>query len=512
MFPGAARRCSPNRETGEFMVPSVDRASPLRRAFDQIRRTDFPVLVLVGMVALWIALFGVLVWQRHDRFGSFGFDMGIFDQAVWLAARGESFITVRGLDLFGHHANVAFYLLAPFSWLGAGAHFLNLLQVTTLALGAVPLYLLGRHRELSPWIALAPAAAYLLHPSTQFLAWELFHPETVAIAPLLFAYVAAVKQRWGWYAGLLVFAVAWKEDLALAAFAIGLIVLIRGHRKIGGLTMGLSLAWFLVVNRILLSAVNGEGAFYDQFYGDLGGSPFDIAWTGLVHPTQVLSKFADASAVEFVWQLAAPFALLALASPLVLLVAVPQLVANILSVNEFTREITFHYAAVPLAALALASVEGLARVARSVHVRRALAVGLLVTALAGTVRWGPSPIGERWDEGFWPRAGDPRKETKDLAVDLVPDGVSVSASYQFVPHLTHREGIYEFPNPFRERNWGVQGENTHDPATVEWLAVDTRITGRSDRAVLEAQLSTGAWDVVLDEDGILVARRRAPRS
>jgi len=114
--------------------------------------------VLAVLVVGWALTFGVLAWQRHDRFASFGFDMGIFDQAVWLAARGKSFITVRGLDLFGHHANVAFYLLAPFSWLGAGPHFLNLLQVAALSVSAVPLFLLGRHRGLSPWLALVPAA------------------------------------------------------------------------------------------------------------------------------------------------------------------------------------------------------------------------------------------------------------------------------------------------------------------------------------------------------------------
>ena len=185
--------------------------------------------VLAAAVVLFVVIFGVLVWQRHDRFGSFGFDMGIYDQAVWMAARGKSFLTTRGLDLFGHHANVSFYLLAPFSWLGAGPHFLNLLQVGALALTAVPLYLLGRHRGLAPWIALAPAVAFLLHPSTGLLAWELFHPETVAVVFLAFAYLAAAKERWHWYAVLLVVAVGWKEDVALFAFFLGVLLAVRGH-------------------------------------------------------------------------------------------------------------------------------------------------------------------------------------------------------------------------------------------------------------------------------------------
>lgn len=463
---------------------------------------------LAGVVVVWGVVFGVLVWRRHDRFGSFGFDMGIFDQAVWLAAHGRSFITVRGLDVFGHHANVAFYLLAPFSWLGAGPQFLNLFQVAALSLSAVPLYLLGRFRGLSPWVALVPAAAFLLHPSTGFLAWELFHPETVAVVFLLSAYLASVRRQWGPYAVLLVLAVAWKEDVALAAFFLGLLVAVRGDRRSGAWTMVLSLGWFFFVNRVLLGAVNGEGAFYDEFFGDLGGSPFEIAWTAFVHPAQLAEKFTSSDARGYLWQMVAPFALVSLAAPLVVLLAVPQVVGNLLSINAFTRDITFHYSALPLGALALASVEGLARFRHDRRAVSALAGLMLAASVFGALGWGVSPIGDRYDEGFWPRAGDPRREDKEAAVALVPDGAAVSATYHFVPHLSGRERVYEFPNPFGERNWGVRGEGTHDPGVVEWLAVDTQIMGAEDRATLQRALGGGDFAVVFDSDGIIVARAR----
>lgn len=468
-------------------------------------------LALIGMIALWVAIMGILVWRRHDRFGSFGFDMGIYDQAVWLAAHGESFITVRGLDLFGHHANVAFYLLAPFSWLGAGPHFLNLLQVASLALSAVPLYLLGRDRLASPWLALVIPAAFLLHPSTQFLAWELFHPETMAITPLLFAYWAATRQRWGWYAGLMVFAVAWKEDVALAAFMIGLVVLVRGHRRAGLTTMGLSLGWFLFVNRILLTAVNGHGAFYDQFYGDLGNNPFEIVGTAVSDPGVVIERVTSPDSLEFLWQLAAPFGLVPLLAPLVLLLGVPQLVADLLSIHSFTREITFHYAAMPMAALALAAVEGLGWLRRRIPWSGGTAVVaavVMVSAVLGTVQWGPSPIGARYDQGYWPKAGDPAKTAKELAVAVVPDSAGVSATYAFVAHLSHRRNVYEFPNPFHERNWGVRGEDTHSPRIVDWLVADVRSMGQEDRELAESIVRSPDWEIVLEHDGVTVARRR----
>src|SRR3712207_7854752 len=43
--------------------------------------------------------------------------------------RGEMFVTVRGLNVLGHHMNLALYLLAPFYRIGAGPEFLAFAQI-----------------------------------------------------------------------------------------------------------------------------------------------------------------------------------------------------------------------------------------------------------------------------------------------------------------------------------------------------------------------------------------------
>ena len=62
-------------------------------------------------IAVWIVVFGVLVWRRHALYGTIDFDLGIHDQSVWLLSRGHSFTTVRGLPVFGHHATFGYFLL-----------------------------------------------------------------------------------------------------------------------------------------------------------------------------------------------------------------------------------------------------------------------------------------------------------------------------------------------------------------------------------------------------------------
>ena len=51
--------------------------------------------------------------------------------------------------------------------------------------------LLGRDVLRSRWCGVALAVALLLNPTYQWLMWEFFHPDAVAIGPLLFAYWAA---------------------------------------------------------------------------------------------------------------------------------------------------------------------------------------------------------------------------------------------------------------------------------------------------------------------------------
>src|ERR1700738_4858758 len=62
---------------------------------------------LASMVGLYCLMFGFLVYRQHSNFATFGFDIGIHDQGIWLASRGRStFVTVRGLDYFAHHVNL----------------------------------------------------------------------------------------------------------------------------------------------------------------------------------------------------------------------------------------------------------------------------------------------------------------------------------------------------------------------------------------------------------------------
>jgi hypothetical protein len=216
--------------------------SPWRRIVEQRE----PVLLLAAMMLVYFAVFGTLTWRQHANFRTLGYDMGIYDQAIWLLSRFETpFVTVRGLNYFGHHVNAVTMLLIPFYWLGAGPKFLYLVETAAIAAGAVPIWLLGRDRLANPWIALGPAAASCCIRPCGGSTGGTSIPTRSSLPPpvrLLARYTPTL--------GLVLVAVAvtlsCKEDAALAVFGLGVLLLLRRQWRVGALTAAVGLIYFQV--------------------------------------------------------------------------------------------------------------------------------------------------------------------------------------------------------------------------------------------------------------------------
>jgi uncharacterized membrane protein len=469
-----------------------------------------PLLLLHIAVGVAIVVFGRLVIWRQNRFGTFDHDLGIWDQAVWLLARGDQFITVRGLEVFGFHASPGLFLLTPLSWLGLGPNGLNMIMLATMALGAVPVYRIAQHHLGDDRHALVPALAFLVSHSNQWMVWETFHPEPIAVTFLLLAYLAALEGRWRAYTGWLVLAMSWKEDVALVAVMLGVVLAVRGRRTVGSwlaaragqpvrlgppgtrragvITLVGASCWFLVATQILIPAFSPGGNFTENLFGDLGGSAPEIATSLVTEPDLVIAHLEASDPLSYLHRLTASFGFVPLLAPMTLLFGLPQSAINLLAIYDFFWTTQHHYVALPLFATTVSAVEGLARL-RWLPLRRA-ALALMVTgAFYTTVSWGLSPLSHQYRVGYWPLEPDPQWQASLSEAVALPDGDdAVSAMYYLVPHLTHRERIYTFPNPWKPSNWGVAGENPHDPAAVDWLLANPSSLDEIDRAVLVAVL------------------------
>ena len=459
------------------------------------------------MMVAWSVLFIRLGWLRQDRYAVPGFDTGIYDQGIWLLSQfKEPFVTIRGLNLFGHHMNISLLALVPFYWLGAGVHFLIAVQVLAQASGAIAVYLLARDRLQDRWMGVAMAAVLLLNPTYQFLTWEFFHPDALAISPLLFAYWASTRRRWGWYAVSLALAMACKEDVALLVLVLGVLVAIKGDRRVGAITSAVAVAWFAFATRVLIPSFNDIGPFYDSFFGKFGKGPIEVAGNVVRHPGAAFEVATEPDRMSYYRMMLAPVAFLPFASLRTLVLAGPMVAVNVLSTFPYQREYRYHWSSLVLVGVILATIEGIAVLGRTIGLRRFLVGLVCATSFGASVAWGVSPVSVKYKQGFWPFGPDARHEAKKQAKALIPPGEAVSAIYFMAPQLSHREKVYEFPAPWKPANWGVNGENLHDPAAVRWLILDRTLLNPEDKAMLE-ELLDGQFELRYDRDDMVVAER-----
>lgn len=501
-----------------------------RRRERLLRSITVPQCTLAGVMVVYAVFYVHHLNLMHDRYWTTGYDLGIFDQATWLVARGHSFITIRGLDFWGHHVNIGLLLFAPASWLGAGPKFLDAAMVVAFVLGARAVYRIAMHHLHHEWLAAVLAIAYLLQTGAQWVLHETFHPEVLAIAPMLYAYLAVLEGRWRAYAFWLVLAASWKEDVAITIAMLGLVVAWRGHRRAGAATFVTAVAYYFFCTKVLLPHYTTAGPFYSEFLGNLGDTPGELAKNMVLHPTRFTDQLQRAKWYQYPRDLAQPYAFTSFLSLPGLVLALPQMLLNLFTQHSYAWSVRWHYSSMPTVGFTIASVEGVrnlrtwasrwTRVAQPArrHLARTVAGVVLVCSVAMSIAWSPS-WGVRYrDFGVWPLDPNPHVAVLERAVSLVPDDVVVAVSYNFSTHLGHRERIYEFPNPWRASYWGVDDRLPDgrvvawpplpDPDTVTWLAIDRGTLGNDSRTLLSAVLASGQWEILLNDEDVVVARRR----
>jgi hypothetical protein len=114
-----------------------------------------------------------------------------------------------------------------------------------------------------------------------------------------------------------------------------------------------------------------------------------------------------------------------------------------------------------------------------------------------------------YHDGEWARASVTSR-AEAAAVEQVPAGAGVSASYSMDTHLTHRVHIFEWPNPFKTANWGIGDRDPLPASDVSYLVLDTNLNADT-RPLLDRLLGPGgSFRVVWQRQTIIVARRVGP--
>jgi uncharacterized membrane protein len=467
-------------------------------------------LVVLGLVvAAFVGVFVAQTWALHRHFGTYGFDLGIYDQGTWLLSRLKApFVTVRGLNLFGEHASYILVLVAPLYRIWADPRLLLLLQALALALPAWVIYRLGARHLANPAAGLAVAVAYLAFPGMQWaLTWQ-FHPETLAAAFLALAALAADGRRHRLMTLWLALALLCREDVGLVVAGFGGLLMLSGQKSVGRRVLIAGLAYWVLATFLFIPWANARQTnLFEINYGVTGVGPIALLRALPSMAGRALATALSNQGFGYLLLILVGFLGLPLLAPRALLPVAPALFLNLAAVPPEQHQIRYQYLATAAPFLGIATVAGLKALADR---RRALLapvlVALVVVALAVDQRFGPAP----WSHDRIAAAASPSDQARRQALAMIPPDAPVSAQFNLVPQLTHRVRIYEFPNPFRTANWGLSGDvhPAGDLQAVRYVVVDRGLLDDDQRTLLRDLQASPDWETRFDASNVVLLERR----
>jgi uncharacterized membrane protein len=156
---------------------------------------DPMVKTLFGLLILYAGFLWGCSYLRHFLFQSSAFDLGIFDQSLYLISQGsEAFCSLIGFPILGDHAAFILYPLALFYKIIPSVQWLFLIQAVALTSGSGWVFILARQQKISDSLAFMMSGIYLFHPLVFNANFFDFHPEVIAI-PACFSALWATRSH-----------------------------------------------------------------------------------------------------------------------------------------------------------------------------------------------------------------------------------------------------------------------------------------------------------------------------
>lgn len=315
---------------------------------------------VMGMGTIILFLYSSL---RHFLFQSTAYDLGIYDQIIYLISIGSQPISsFLGFHFLGDHAAIAIYPLALLYKIYPSVYWLFLVQAICLGSATGLTWKLAQLAGLNQRLSLAVAIAYLLYPEIFNINLFDFHPDVLAVPAIFAAILAAKQKKIIWFVISILWILACKAVFALTVIAIGFwLIFFEQRRFYGMIAMALGIAWFLIVTQIMIPFYSGQEAAGVSRYAYLGSSVLEVIFNTFTKPQLILGKLFSLD--TFIYLLEFSVAVIWWLNPkkfILLVPAIPTLLLNILSVDPMQRSLIYQYSLPALPFLLLVMIQTLA--------------------------------------------------------------------------------------------------------------------------------------------------------
>lgn len=471
------------------------------------------------LVGLYTALFSFVCTIKYRFFIYNDFDLAVHDQVMWNLCHGSLISSILRLNFLGNHAHLILFFLVPVYKLFPSPLTLLYVQTLLMALGAVPLFLLARSVLGSGWFALSLAVAYLFYPGLGYTNLFEFHPPALAIFFLLWMLYFYHRNRFGLFSLFMALSMMCQENVPLAIIMMGFFAAVNRRRWFWIIVPLVSgAAYFLFVIKVLMPHFNKGVMQFLQLYAHLGSSYGEVIANIVKHPVVVLRIMFAPAKLFYLFQLFAPVAFLCLASPVSLAIALPLFMQHLLSLRVHEITIVTHYTADLIPFIFFACVYGFRRLMHLPWLKKfpAFIACFVVATSVGISFW----FGPQMKIGRFIKAYLPRQETariKESFVKQIPPDASVVATFEFLPHLTHRKHLYSFHHVYQ--GLYTMSDRTYTlPEHVEYALIDFNdyltffgfvANPRVNYENLRNFLTSGPWGVVDARDTVVLFHKNS---
>lgn len=491
--------------------------------------------VLLTLMTAYAAWFSRLSINTHHALKTRIFDLGIYDNIFYQSAHGNPLGS--GFSSTGTHVTAHFdailVLLAPLYHLYPRAELILVLQSVWCALGAIPVFLLGRHHLESIGAGLVFAAAWTLYPALHGPNLYDFHSLTLLATPMLWVMYLLQTGRTKALFVLLPFVLIIREDASLLLCFVGAAAILTGQPRlvrVGWVTILISIVYFLAVKVFIMSAAATDAAAalpslettrvdplggrhgYAWYYRKLipkGGGLFNLIVALLTGPVTILNHALSEPKLIFLLQLLVPLAFLPLFAREWRFATVFGLLYLLLASRKAVYSIHFQYSIVlfpilfALAPLGLRALRDGGLPARFQMAPAQLVVTCLAAVISASVlmsaKFGAAMPNTAFKGGFSvvPRTLNEKQEEtyasfRDL-ISVIPPDASVTAVGRSAPHVSNRAIVRRY----REK------------VATEFVIIDKKLLRGASKKYHEKELASGVLDEV-GSSGSFVLYRRVP--
>jgi uncharacterized membrane protein len=386
--------------------------------------------------------FSLLAYLKYAAFTGQMMDATCYGYAFYQTLNGRFFPSFWSDGIMTQHLNFLVFAWWPVFRLAPTMYSLFLFQSLIISLAAWPVYLLAQNKTGNQLNSLLAAAGLLLFPPIVSQHVNQIHDDQFGLALLLFAFYFFEVRNFNKFAVFLVLSLLAKETIALPVASFSAYALVRRRSlKWVAFPVICSAVYLVVAWKILLPIWGGLAKqMYSRpwYFADYGQTPGQVVKYLVEHPTGIIDTMLAPDRLWYLLQLLMPLLLVLPFGNWAWLIALPNLVMNLLSSNDGMQKITWHYSVFPAALLWVSFVSAIpfwngkfVRWVGGTDHSRSLCVGVLCACVASFILWF-SPGQYHRDRAF---------KARHEVLALIPLNASVLCPDNMLAHFSRHRAL-----------------------------------------------------------------------